>query len=211
MLAAALSDAGRHRHALLSKGLPSLLSVLVVYRIGNAMVGNPGNLLLWLAYASEGLCFITMLLSFPPNAESTTFKSTLLAYVPCYFFLVFQLGNGVQLIPLPLGVAIVSSGLCLQLAAKLKLGRRFGILPAHRGIMTKGPYGLVRHPIYLGYLLMHSGFLLSNASLWNVGLLALVYALIGLRTLEEEKVLGIDPAYRAYTQRVRYRIVPGMF
>jgi protein-S-isoprenylcysteine O-methyltransferase Ste14 len=199
------------RQFLLGKVLPSLLSVLVMYRLGNAVVGNSGNVLLWLAYVSEAVCFVTLLASFEANVESATLKSTVLSYVPCYFFLVFQLGNGLQLIPLPIGVAIMASGLSLQLAAKLKLGRRFGILPAHRGIMTDGPYRLVRHPIYFGYFLMHCAFLLSNFSLSNLCLLATVYTLIGLRAVEEEKVLGLDPAYGAYARRVRYRLIPGLF
>lgn len=211
MFIRAYSSQDRHRQLLLGKALPSLLSVLVMYRLGNAVVGNPGNVLLWLAYASESVCFVTLLLSFQANVESTTLRSTVLSYVPCYFFLVFHLGDGVQLIPLPMAVAIMASGLSLQLVAKLKLGRRFGILPAHRGIMTEGPYRLVRHPIYFGYFLMHCAFLLSSLSLWNVGLLAIVYTLLGIRAVEEEKVLRLDPDYRAYAQRVRYRLIPGVF
>jgi hypothetical protein len=38
-----------------------------------------------------------------------------------------------------------------------------------------------------------------------------VYALIGMRAVEEEKVLSLDPAYRTYAQQVRYRLVPGLF
>ena len=62
---------------------------------------------------------------------------------------------------------------CLSLASLLTLGRWFGIRPALRGLATTGPYGLVRHPIYLAYLFADIGY---NLQEWNPGTLALVAA-----------------------------------
>ena len=39
-----------------------------------------------------------------------------------------------------------------MIAGKVVLGRSFGLVPANRGIVARGPYLLVRHPIYAGYL-----------------------------------------------------------
>jgi len=43
-------------------------------------------------------------------------------------------------------------GLGLVIVGKLALGRSFGVVPANRGVVVGGPYALVRHPIYTGYL-----------------------------------------------------------
>ena len=59
--------------------------------------------------------------------------------------------------------------------AKVVLGRSFGLLPAQRGLVTAGPYRIVRHPIYFGYLIGHIGFLLVNFSWRNAAVLALLY------------------------------------
>ena len=48
-------------------------------------------------------------------------------------------------------------GLVLVVVGKMALGRSFGIVPANRGVVVRGPYTLVRHPIYTGYLITHVG------------------------------------------------------
>ena len=55
----------------------------------------------------------------------------------------------------PILTALISTvGLLFVIAGKITLGRSFGIVPANRGVVA-GPYTLVRHPIYAGYLLSH--------------------------------------------------------
>jgi protein-S-isoprenylcysteine O-methyltransferase Ste14 len=108
-------------------------------------------------------------------------------------------------LPLSLiGVGIVVFG-------KFSLGRSFGLLPAHRGIVSSGVYGLVRHPIYLGCVLTHASFLLANASPWNAVVLVLADFALIIRMDAEERVLLGDDAYRQYRQTVRHRLIPGVY
>jgi len=102
-------------------------------------------------------------------------------------------------------------GALIQLHAKLTLGLSFGCVPAHRGLKLAGPYRFVRHPMYAGYLIGHVAYLLINPTGWNVAIYALCYCLQIPRILTEERILGRDPAYRAFSQRVRYRLLPGIF
>jgi protein-S-isoprenylcysteine O-methyltransferase Ste14 len=94
---------------------------------------------------------------------------------------------------------------------KLSLGRSFGLIPANRGIVSTGLYRIVRHPIYLGYLLTHVGFVAANPADWNLFILAAADIALMMRAVREERTLAQDPAYRDYMQRVRWRIVPGVF
>src|ERR1700682_5194874 len=48
---------------------------------------------------------------------------------------------------------LITAGVLLQIYAKLTLRRSFGIIAANRGVMTSGPYRVVRHPMYAAYLL----------------------------------------------------------
>ena len=108
-------------------------------------------------------------------------------------------------------VVLMFLGLIVQVVAKFALGRRFGVVAANRGLCLYGPYRLVRHPIYMGYLLTHIGLCLLSPSMWNLVLFALVYALQIPRILSEERMLSEDQDYQQYKQIVRFRLVPGLF
>ena len=62
------------------------------------------------------------------------------------------------------GVELLLAGALFELYANAYLGRRFGIVTAHRGVVFAGPYRIVRHPIYFGYLAIHVGFLVASWS-----------------------------------------------
>jgi protein-S-isoprenylcysteine O-methyltransferase Ste14 len=106
---------------------------------------------------------------------------------------------------------ISAAGLLLVIAAKVTLGRSFGIAPANRGVVARGPYNLVRHPIYTGYIVTHIAFVMAHPSPWNVAILAAADISLVVRALLEERVLGGDAQYQAYCARVGWHLVPGVF
>lgn len=108
-------------------------------------------------------------------------------------------------------IAISGVGLAIVVLGKLSLGRSFGLAPANRGVVCSGLYRIVRHPIYLGYVLTHVGFVIAHPAGWNMWTLAAADVALLLRAICEERTLALDPQYRAYMQRVRWRILPGVF
>jgi protein-S-isoprenylcysteine O-methyltransferase Ste14 len=118
---------------------------------------------------------------------------------------------GIAIAPESLTIVISAMGLIIVVLGKLSLGRSFGLTPANRGIVCRGIYRVVRHPIYLGYLITHVGFVAANPAGWNLAVLVLADVALMLRAMCEEKTLAQDPEYRAYMDRVRWRVVPGVF
>jgi protein-S-isoprenylcysteine O-methyltransferase Ste14 len=119
--------------------------------------------------------------------------------------------EGESVLPIAWCAALLTGGFCLNLWAKLTLRRSFGVVAANRGVKISGPYRLIRHPMYAGYMLTHLGFFLSGPKLWNACIYTLVLALQVVRILAEERVLSQDPAYRELTAKVRYRLAPFVF
>jgi protein-S-isoprenylcysteine O-methyltransferase Ste14 len=108
--------------------------------------------------------------------------------------------------------AVVScAGLALVIAAKLTLGRSFGLVPANRGVVDGGPYGLMRHPIYTGYVISHLAFLAAHPTTLNIALIVAADSALVLRALLEERTLLDDERYRSYCARVGWHLVPGVF
>jgi protein-S-isoprenylcysteine O-methyltransferase Ste14 len=128
-----------------------------------------------------------------------------------YYFLAVRLAPGSQLVPEAVGAALQLLGIGWQLFAKGSLRRSFGILPANRGVVSRGAYRFVRHPMYLGYFITDIGFLLVNFGLQNLLVYGCQFALQVGRIVREEQLLSADEGYRTYKGRVRYRVIPGLF
>ncbi len=91
------------------------------------------------------------------------------------------------------------------------LGRSFGFVAANRGVKTSGAYALVRHPAYVGYLVGWAGYVAENPRPLNVALFTIALCAQLVRIAQEESVLRGDDRYRAYAERVRYRLVPFVY
>jgi protein-S-isoprenylcysteine O-methyltransferase Ste14 len=122
-----------------------------------------------------------------------------------------QPAHGAALMPQSFTVALSAVGLAIVIAGKVTLGRSFGLMPANRGVVCGGVYRLVRHPIYLGYLLTHLMFLAAAPSIWNMAMLLVADAALLARAVCEEKTLARDERYRTYQREVRWRVCPGIF
>lgn len=107
--------------------------------------------------------------------------------------------------------ALQLAGIAALFASLLSLGRSFGVVPANRGIKTRGLYRIVRHPVYASELVFYLGFLLGNPSPVNLGLVTLIVAGQVQRILSEERLLRGENVYRTYMGGVTYRLVPGIF
>jgi len=85
------------------------------------------------------------------------------------------------------------------LSAVVVLGRCFGVLPEARGLVTRGPYRVVRHPVYLGELAACAGLVLAAPTAWNLLVAAVFVGAQAVRMRLEENELGVQfPEYARY-------------
>lgn len=76
-------------------------------------------------------------------------------------------------------------------------------------VVSTGLYGLVRHPMYTGNVLMLVGLPLALGSYWALAFVIPGVAVLAARIQDEEKLLGDElDGYREYTQQVRSRLIP---
>jgi len=109
------------------------------------------------------------------------------------------------------GLALQIVGLTIAITSFLALGRSFGFAAADRGLVQRGPYAVVRHPIYASYLFLQGGYLVQSLSVRNgVVVLAAMLCNAG-RAVVEDRMLATNPAHADYCRRVRWRMVPGIW
>jgi protein-S-isoprenylcysteine O-methyltransferase Ste14 len=78
-----------------------------------------------------------------------------------------------------------------------------------QSVVSTGLYGLVRHPMYVGNIILMVGIPLALGSYWALVIVIPGLLVLGVRILDEEKMLEHElKGYREYTQKVHYRLVP---
>lgn len=113
--------------------------------------------------------------------------------------------------PASVFVLLMLLGFAVHVSAKLTLRRSFGVVAANRGVKASGPYRIVRHPMYLGYMLTHLGVLLAGPTAGNIAIVTACWALFMVRIVGEERILSRDTAYQSFSAVTHYRLVPGLF
>jgi protein-S-isoprenylcysteine O-methyltransferase Ste14 len=99
----------------------------------------------------------------------------------------------------------------LTVASLATLGGSFAIFPARRALVVRGPYALVRHPVYLGELAMLVTASSTRGALAAGACLLAMLVLLIPRIRREEKALAEDAEHAVYASRVRYRLFPGLY
>jgi protein-S-isoprenylcysteine O-methyltransferase Ste14 len=109
------------------------------------------------------------------------------------------------------GLVFQLLGLAICLLSFLALGRSFGFAAADRGLVRRGPYAVVRHPVYASYLLLQFGYLLQSISVWNALILLFATACNVGRARVEDRLLATNEQYGGYRAQVRWRLLPGVW
>jgi len=187
----------------------ALFTTLIVSR--RDAFGDPDARAFLLLYcASEGLVVGFMLVRRHTNQVSLRVTDWLVA-VGATVLPLFVKPGGSHLVPPAVGASLVILGMTTQVSAKLTLRRSIGMVAANRGVKVSGPYQLVRHPMYAGYLLSHVGLFLLSPLWVNALIYSAAWTIQIIRIRAEERLLGTDPKYQDYRGRVRHRLIPGVY
>jgi protein-S-isoprenylcysteine O-methyltransferase Ste14 len=151
---------------------------------------------------------VAFLIRRPPRAVSGRLGSWLVAAGGTFGGLLLRPSGAHPPWGVTAGFGLQVAGLVIAIVSLLALGRSFGFVAADRGLKTRGPYAVVRHPVYASYLLIQSGYVAQSLSPRNVAVLVCVTACNVGRVLAEERLLAGSSAYLAYQRQVRWRLVP---
>lgn len=187
-----------------------LLFSVMVYRIGMNFL-ETGRLTGLLLLASEALVVVLTVVRRSPVSVDRSVRARVLTTIAMMGPPLVAPAQSAPIAPDTVTLSICAVGLLVVIAGKLSLGRSFGLIPANRGIVSSGLYRVVRHPIYLGYLITHIAFVAAHPTLWNLMLLGIADLAQMARAVCEEQTLAQDERYRAYQTTVRWRVVPGVF
>jgi protein-S-isoprenylcysteine O-methyltransferase Ste14 len=85
------------------------------------------------------------------------------------------------------------------------------VMPDHQ-IIDRGPYGVVRHPIYLAVSVQYLGTATVFPAWWLIAAVVIAVVAYGLKAnLEDEFLARTLAGYEDYRRRVKYRLLPGVW
>jgi protein-S-isoprenylcysteine O-methyltransferase Ste14 len=180
---------------------------------GAAIVAGTADLLIWLRFFSLLFsilfCLLTVWLLLVRDKPVRRIGGALprICAVGGTFLGVGMLRLPVADLSLPVqAVCFLLTGLgsLASLLVLSKLGKSFSIVPEARKLVTTGPYGWARHPLYAAEIVTVLGLMLQYVQPWAVVMGLAVIALQVTRSLFEERVLGeAFPEYADYRTRVK--------
>jgi len=119
----------------------------------------------------------------------------------------------------PVAVAVLSEilllfgyGICFCAIRENRFASRTIEVEQEQMVIASGPYAMVRHPMYLGVLLMCLSLPLALGSYWATIPALFIIPVLAARIRNEEQVLGRElKGYGDYVQKTRHRMIPGIW
>ncbi len=168
--------------------------------------------LIGVVFFVEQAWFVTaFLIRRPPRSVATSSGPWLLAVGGTFGGLLLRPSGAHPPWGVTAGLISQLAGLALALTALIFLGRSLGLVAADRGLVTRGPYAVVRHPVYAAYFLIQAGYLMQSVSLRNAIVVTFAMCCNVGRIYAEERLLAGAEGYQEYARRVRWRLVPGVW
>jgi protein-S-isoprenylcysteine O-methyltransferase Ste14 len=149
-----------------------------------------------------------------PKARSDSIASSIavaVAYLYPYAQVIYLRWSPGETAWPQVGLVLVTLAAVLSLVSLVTIGRHFGVRPALRDLVTRGPYKLVRHPMYLSYIVADIGYNLEESNLVTLLLVLVGWISLICRIRIEEKILSNHAGWSTYASFVRYRLVPGLW
>lgn len=154
-----------------------------------------------------------------PKAETRPLQRILITVIFIAFpatFIVSALDwrYGWSMVPAPVSVigdVLIAIGLGVAMLVIIQNGYAAANVRVEEGqtLASTGLYGLVRHPMYTGNVVLMLGIPLALGSYWGLFLLIPGMLVLVLRIRDEEELLTQElSGYREYAERVRYRLLP---
>ncbi len=166
-----------------------------------------------LTFVFVGLVVVMTMRRLPPRQTAEGIEPRITAIAGTFFLILLtwleptQISSGVRLVAtVMIAVGTAGSIYCLRY-----LGRSFAIMASARELVTRGPYGVVRHPLYLVEAITVAGIVIAHGTAAAL-LVGTVQMLLQLRRMfNEEQVLraAFPTDYAAYAAEVPM-LVPGM-
>jgi protein-S-isoprenylcysteine O-methyltransferase Ste14 len=114
--------------------------------------------------------------------------------------------GGLAFIP-SFGLTLWASRVNTVMSSQVRIQRERG----HRAVVA-GPYRLVRHPMYLGMILLDIGLPLLLGSFWALTVSGAMIVLVVVRTALEDRALQAElPGYSEFVAQTPYRLFPGVW
>ena len=209
----------------MSRGVATTLFLLITSPAPIHAVGTwvhaieEATLRSWLLAAESGLktavllAFALFIFLRPPSRKPSRRPVAWLACAGAILSVAFlhAPSEDVALGALVAGEVIVILSVAFTFTSVAFLGRCFGVLPEVRGLVMRGPYRVIRHPVYLGEIGAFVGFVVTSQHWLNiVPLLVFIGSQLVRMRFEEEALTAEYPAeYGAYAARTP-RLIPGL-
>ena len=195
-----------------------------------------GTFAFWEAWVVLAILFIPMALSFPywlkndpevverrsKTSEKESEQKLIVKILSLCFILTFLIpgfDKRFEWSIVPVVFVIVGDilvmlgyGICFLVIRENRFASRTIEVEQEQSVISSGLYAIVRHPMYLGVLLMCLSLPLALGSYWAMIPALLIIPVLVARIRNEESVLVRElKGYREYLQKTKYRLIPGIW